>query len=243
MPCAGVPARPPQHPIPAFPSYPCPSAHTPPRLPVLVPLSQPFIQHWGPPAETLTSESESSPALHYCSAEERTSFYPEGIIFFPESRCIMHLGSPQAAQPLLPARARTSGKVSSQPDFSISVRNDVFATKRKKKKSNSGSFHAKHRAIVTHNFSCSPGLQDKLPPACISPWQCDFREPRPNLMPRGCNGARKAVISWRVTAGKPQSTHPPGCIQGVLGICVVMPPPAAGRGAPAHGWPCPPSQA
>ena len=131
----------------------------PPQLRMLVPLSQPFIQHWGPSAETLAFESEPSPALHYCSAEEKTSLYPEGIVFFPESRCIMNLGSPRVAQPLLPARARTSGKVSSQPDFCISMRNYVFATKRKK---NSGCFHTKHCAAVTQNFSCSPALQDKL---------------------------------------------------------------------------------
>lgn len=141
MPCAGVPARQTRCPVPAFTSYPCPSAHTPPRLLMLVPLSQPFIQHWGPSAETLSFELEPS-ALHYCSAEEKTSLQPKGTIFFPESRCITNLRSPRVVRPLLPAHARTSGKVSSQPDFSISVRNDVFATKRKKPH-NSGIFSCK----------------------------------------------------------------------------------------------------
>lgn len=161
MPCPCVPARQTRCPVPAFPSYPCPSAHTPPWLLMLVPLSQPFIQHWGPSAETLSFELEPSPALHYCSAEEKTSLQPKGTIFFPKSRRIMNLESPRVARPLLPAHARTSGKVSSQPDFSISTRNDVFATKRKKKPT-LGSFHTKHRAIVMQNFSSARQVMTNL---------------------------------------------------------------------------------
>lgn len=45
-------------------------------------------------------------------------------------------------------------------------------------------------------------------------------------MPTGFNSGRKAVISWQATAGKPQSTHPPGCIQSILAICVATPTPS-----------------
>lgn len=44
-------------------------------------------------------------------------------------------------------------------------------------------------------------------------------------MPTGCNSGKKAVISWQVTAEKPQSSHPPRFIQSILATCVGTPAP------------------